>query len=193
MTDGGFFEPSDPVTAMHVPPEAEREFTASALVVENGRVLLVDHPSLGRWVQPGGHVETGETPDEAAIREVREETGVVASLVARPSRGARRDGSVALPRPFSVHAYPVREDHWHVDFAYLATVAGRDSTTPAVDRIETGWFGPGELRAGERVDAHARRLALEALDRGDPEAAGVSRASLEGEAGIDVAERGPDG
>lgn len=178
---------------MHVPPEAEREFTASALVVEDGRVLLVDHPSLGRWVQPGGHVEPGETPDEAAIREVGEETGVVASLVARPSRSTRHDGSVALPRPFSVHAYPVRADHWHVDFAYLATVAGRDANASSVDRLETGWFGPGELRAGDRVDAHARRLALEALDHVGPEAPESSVSDLEGGAGIDVADRGPDG
>ncbi|MCK0440794.1 NUDIX domain-containing protein [Gordonia alkaliphila] len=49
------------------------------LVDEDGRVLLVKRghdPQRGRWSVPGGHVEPGETFEEAAVREVREETGL---------------------------------------------------------------------------------------------------------------------
>src|SRR6185369_13790425 len=40
-------------------------------------VLLVRHKRLGVWLPPGGECEPGETPLEAAARELREETGLV--------------------------------------------------------------------------------------------------------------------
>jgi 8-oxo-dGTP pyrophosphatase MutT (NUDIX family) len=53
-------------------------FTASAFVVcpERRRLLLVHHAKLGRWLQPGGHIEPGDVSlSAAARREVTEETG----------------------------------------------------------------------------------------------------------------------
>jgi 8-oxo-dGTP pyrophosphatase MutT (NUDIX family) len=46
--------------------------------------LLVEaRRSRGQWVLPKGHVEPGETPEEAAVREVEEEAGVRAEVIAR--------------------------------------------------------------------------------------------------------------
>jgi 8-oxo-dGTP pyrophosphatase MutT (NUDIX family) len=55
--------------------------TASGLVIEFDKVLLIRHPYLGIWIQPGGHIDEGETPESAAIRETQEETGVLCELV----------------------------------------------------------------------------------------------------------------
>jgi 8-oxo-dGTP diphosphatase len=51
--------------------------------VRDGAVLLIrrgNAPMRGRWAIPGGRVEPGETPAAAAVRELREETGVSAEL-----------------------------------------------------------------------------------------------------------------
>jgi mutator protein MutT len=66
---------------------------ASAAVFRGGRVLLAKRANPPRvWSLPGGKVEAGETPEAAAIREVREETGVDCEIVALAD-----EGEVALP------------------------------------------------------------------------------------------------
>ncbi|MFC4338103.1 NUDIX domain-containing protein [Salininema proteolyticum] len=70
-----------------VPP-----FAAETWVVDSdlARVLLVRHRIRG-WVAPGGMVENGEEPREAAARELFEETGVEAALFVTPAAAVVRD------------------------------------------------------------------------------------------------------
>ena len=48
---------------------------AGGVVIHQGKVLLLDRPSRGEVRLPKGHIEEGESPAEAALREVREEAG----------------------------------------------------------------------------------------------------------------------
>lgn len=67
------------------------ESVADVLIVENGKVLLVQQKTqsaYGLWGFPGGHLEPGETPQEAVVREIQEELG--AELVqTKPFKVAR--------------------------------------------------------------------------------------------------------
>jgi len=55
-----------------------RHFCASVFVINpiDKKILLVKHNMFDKWVQPGGHIEADEAPEEAAVREVFEETGI---------------------------------------------------------------------------------------------------------------------
>ena len=60
------------------------EFSCGGVILENNKVLLVQVKSMkGRkiWTFPKGHIEQGETPRQAALREVLEETGYKASII----------------------------------------------------------------------------------------------------------------
>jgi 8-oxo-dGTP pyrophosphatase MutT (NUDIX family) len=94
--------------------------TASAIVLdERGRVLLHLHKRLGRWLQPGGHLEPVETPHEAAVRETVEETGL--------------DQAHLMPVPGLLHVdvHPGPLGHTHLDLRYLLRVGREGPLRPA--------------------------------------------------------------
>ncbi len=60
----------------------KREFSAGGIVFNNrGQVLVTQHSQNKHWSFPKGLIDPGQTTEEAAIREVREEGGVVAEIV----------------------------------------------------------------------------------------------------------------
>ncbi len=58
--------------------------TASSFVLSSRGIVLHRHKHLGIWVQPGGHVDPGEDPAQAALRETEEEAGIAARHLAPP-------------------------------------------------------------------------------------------------------------
>jgi ADP-ribose pyrophosphatase YjhB (NUDIX family) len=83
-------------------------YGVSVCVVEGSRVLLAlrgQAPFAGAWSLPGGRIEPGETPAEAAVREVMEETGLAVDLVGRPVRYTIPGGD----RTLSVFAARLRD------------------------------------------------------------------------------------
>jgi 8-oxo-dGTP diphosphatase len=83
-----------------VPSHAETVRAAGGVVVRDGQVLLVHRPRYGDWTFPKGKLEPGETDEQAALREVAEETALRARLVRElPStRYATRRGRPKLVR-----------------------------------------------------------------------------------------------
>jgi len=125
-------------------PAVTRDFAVAVFVVAEGRVLLHWHAKLGRWLPPGGHVEPDELPDDAARREVWEETGVRARLDGTPQAEAdlpRPGEPRPLCRPAGVLLTAIAPGHQHVDLVYFA--AGE----PAETREGVGWFAADELPA----------------------------------------------
>jgi 8-oxo-dGTP pyrophosphatase MutT (NUDIX family) len=62
--------------------KTEHHRSAGGLVVAGSRILLISTQDGRRWQLPKGHIERGESPEQAAVREVREETGVTGRVVA---------------------------------------------------------------------------------------------------------------
>ena len=117
--------------------------TASAFVLspDGGRVLLLHHRKLERWLQPGGHAEPGEAiGEEVALREAREETGIE-GLALHPR----------APRPVDVdvHAIPAHgrdAAHLHLDLRYVVIAPEGAALLPSAEETNAlRWFGWEEL------------------------------------------------
>ncbi len=98
-----------------------RDFTATTFIVQDGRTLLLFHRKIGAWFPPGGHIDPNELPDEAACREVLEETGLEVRLLS--PRMPLGDVEV-LGRPECILLENITPDHQHIDLIYFARVVG---------------------------------------------------------------------
>ena len=108
--------------------------TGSAIVVGPRGVLLVRHRRLGIWLQPGGHVDPGESPYDAARREAREETGLTL---------ARADDGLIV----HVDVHPGPKGHTHLDVRYLLHAGDEDPSPPPGESQDVRWFAWDEAIA----------------------------------------------
>jgi 8-oxo-dGTP pyrophosphatase MutT (NUDIX family) len=107
--------------------------TGSALVVGPRGVILLKHKRLGFWLQPGGHIDPGETPWAAALRETCEETGLdVAFLDSLDAEG--------VPPLVHVDVHAGGRGHTHLDVRYLIDGGAADPAPPAGESQEIDWF-----------------------------------------------------
>jgi ADP-ribose pyrophosphatase YjhB (NUDIX family) len=105
------------------------KLVAGCLIVAASRVLLLRRgipPQIGRWTFPGGYVDLGETPAQAAVRETSEEVGLDAKL----------------GRLFGVYADPANPQAAVV--VYLAE-PGAGTPRVSTEATEIRYFGPDEI------------------------------------------------
>jgi len=138
----------------------EHQRSAGGVVVDGDRLLLISTQNGRRWQLPKGHIEAGESAEDAAVREVREETGVSGRVVEMLSR---------------VEYWYVGKDrlrvHKQVDFFLLDYLEGDATNFDPAEVSGAEWFGwddgihrisfPNERRVAEqaRLAALARAAA----------------------------------
>lgn len=143
----------------------ERQFTATVYVIYEERALLHRHPKFGKWLPAGGHLEANETPPEAGLREVKEETGLEIAFFDQENLNIDALHAKSFPRPFLclLEEIPARGNlpaHQHVDFIYV----GYPLTEPS-PLLPNGfhWFSYEELRGIEEELFSDTKQVLEQL------------------------------
>lgn len=138
------------------------DFTASVYIVRDGKILLHWHKKLGRWLQPGGHIELDEDPNQAAIREVKEETGLDVELIGNPRAAFAKDEKSDLIPPKFLNRHPFNESHEHIDCSYFGKVVG--GVEKAEEGSEIRWFTKEEIQRN-KIGLHVvtQTYALAAL------------------------------
>ncbi len=112
-----------------------RHVTASGIVVGRRGTVLHRHKRLGIWMQPGGHIDPGETPSVAAWREATEELGLG---VEHPDAG---------PRLIHLDVHEAALGHTHLDLRYLLLGEDADPQPPPGESPEARWYEWDEAAA----------------------------------------------
>lgn len=134
----------------------KREFVVSVYIFDNQKVLLHKHTKLGKWLPPGGHLESSETPQETAHREVLEETGLTIEILTQEKVWIEACNATSLITPYlcmleNIPPYQDIEAHQHIDLIYIA----RPLSTKIFSKedLHFYWFSKEDiLQLNEEID-----------------------------------------
>lgn len=136
-----------------------RAFSASIYLRYERNILLVHHKRLNQWLPVGGEVENGETPLDAARRELLEETGV------QNANFPRIQVSWDIPNPplgfLAYEEHEAGDKGLHMNFCFVAF----SPTTGVVlcsEHKEFGWFALEEMDALD-MPSNVRQLSHRAM------------------------------
>ena len=135
-----------------------RAFSVAVYARRGDRVLVIEHRRLKTWLPIGGELEPGETPAEAAVRELREETGL---------RGAFRTINGALdgvpPGLIGYEEHMAGSKGLHMNFVFVCEILPGEDVQPNDEFGTWKWVNRDEL---ERLESplNVRQFGFVALD-----------------------------
>lgn len=142
------------------------DFTVEVFIVHNGKVLLRKHDKLGIWLSVGGHIELNEDPNQAAIREVKEEVGLDVVLDNSNQKyfpDTNEYWELIPPQFLNKHQY--NDNHQHITFVYFAKAETDELTLSETEVTEDiQWFTKDEVDAHEEIRPQIKKYALSALE-----------------------------
>src|SRR5215207_8539040 len=151
---------SDRLGQTDATPTLTRDFTATTFVVHEDRTLLLHHRKLAMWLPPGGHIDPHELPDQAALREVREESGLEVELLTQSYvLGHVR----VLPQPYCVLLEDISPGHQHIDLIYFARVSGGTLAHAEREARAARWYSWEDL-ADSEIAEDIRELGRRAIE-----------------------------
>ena len=141
--------------------EITRHFTATTFVVYQAKTLLHLHRSLDMWLPPGGHIDRDELPHVAAVREVKEETGLDVKLIHADPK-IQSENAREIPGPRHLLLENINPFHQHIDMIYFARAESFEVTPGEGESLKLRWFTERELE-GVEIENDIRILGQEAI------------------------------
>lgn len=141
--------------------EQRRAFSVAVYPRHAGRTLVILHKRLGKWLPPGGEIAPGETPLEAARRELLEETGLVGRFpITSPIEGVP-------PGLIGYEEHVAGSKGLHMNFVFVADV-DTDVVTPNNEFTEWRWvtYEEGPWKETPANVGDFARVALEVKGAG---------------------------
>ncbi len=121
------------------------DFTVAIFIVHDGKILLIYHRKLDKWLPLGGHIELDEDPEQAALREAKEESGLDVELLGeRPPTTSPGTRALIAPRFLDIHR--ISDTHEHIGLIYWARPRNSATVTLATEEHhDIRWCSAADL------------------------------------------------
>lgn len=142
----------------------DKHFVATGYIVRDGKTLLLFHKKLQMWLPPGGHIDPGELPEQACLREILEETGLEAEILSPKREPDPKDGRVwYMHVPNHVQLEDIPNGHpQHIDFIYFCRVRDGAATLAPKEHDDMRWHSIKDLE-GRHISEEVRITAAQAI------------------------------
>lgn len=126
------------------------DFTVGVMIVYKNKVLLRMHDKYNLWLGVGGHIEPDEDPNQAAVREAKEEVGLNISLVPPKNQiYITVPGYTELIPPRFLSRHNIGDHHEHINLLYFGKADNDKIVMPDDEQTECRWFTYEELDSVE--------------------------------------------
>ncbi|MDO8618813.1 MAG: NUDIX domain-containing protein [Candidatus Daviesbacteria bacterium] len=144
------------------------DFTVETYIVYKNKVLLRKHDKLRIWLSVGGHIELDENPNQAAIREVKEEVGL--DIVLDNSRqlfNTKTETYQELIPPYFLNIHQSTKTHQHISLIYFAKTKSDKISQNKKNELseDIRWFTKEDLEKDNEIHKIIKLYALEALKK----------------------------
>ncbi|MDD5050857.1 MAG: NUDIX domain-containing protein [Candidatus Pacebacteria bacterium] len=143
------------------------DFTSTVYIVYKGKVLLRKHEKYHIWIGVGGHVELDEEPNQAAVREAKEEVGLDIKLIHPHKEPTLKDysditNSRQLIPPAFMNLHKINEVHSHIDLVFAAT-SDSNNVVPEQKGDEWKWMSVDEVEKDGEISDRVKNYAKTAI------------------------------
>lgn len=139
-----------------------RKYVVGGYIVHNNKVLLCMHNTLKRWLPVGGVIEENELPEDALVREVKEETGL--DVIVFPQAKMEGCDNYAKPvaSPYRIQLDRINDELEYIDFVYFCMANNENFEIQQDELDDLRWFSREDLQHFE-LSPHVKFLCEEAL------------------------------
>ncbi len=136
--------------------------TTIFLVRSDKKVLLTRNGRLNTWIPVGGHIDPGENPDEAIVREVKEELPDF-EFEFIPKAHYENNGDVKVIKPYQVQIEKVPHHNIHINIIFFGKCTKWENLEENDEGDKLRWFSKKEIEKEEMLES-VKKLALSAID-----------------------------